>query len=117
MAAKPGAPRRRHSADLKVEVVEECSRPGASVAAIALQRGLNANLVHKWLRAGKTARPLGAGIDTAAAGRFIELQLPAGAEPKRDIQIELRRDAVVVHVTWPVESSAECAGWMRDVLP
>lgn len=50
MAAKPGAPRRKHSLELKAAVVEECRRPGVSVAAIALAHGLNANLVHQWMR-------------------------------------------------------------------
>ncbi len=42
--------RRRHSRDLKAAVLAECNEPGASVAAIALAHGLNANLVHKWRR-------------------------------------------------------------------
>jgi len=42
--------RRTHSKQLKSEVVVACAEPGASVAAIALARGLNANLVHKWRR-------------------------------------------------------------------
>jgi len=30
-------------------VIEECLRPGASVAAVALAHGFNANLVRKWI--------------------------------------------------------------------
>ena len=37
--------RRRHSAELRAEVVLACRQPGASVAAIALRSGLNANVV------------------------------------------------------------------------
>ena len=37
--------RRRHAAQLKEQVLAECAEPGASVAAVALARGLNANLV------------------------------------------------------------------------
>lgn len=32
----------------KQAVVQKCSEPGTSVAAVALANGLNANLVHKW---------------------------------------------------------------------
>jgi hypothetical protein len=42
--------RRTHSQLLKSEVVAACAEPGASVVAIALARGLNTNLVHKWRR-------------------------------------------------------------------
>lgn len=40
---------RRHSAEFKAQVLATCGEPGASVAAIALAHGLNANLVRKWL--------------------------------------------------------------------
>jgi hypothetical protein len=33
---------------VKAEVLAECERPGASVAAVAMAHGINANLVHKW---------------------------------------------------------------------
>ena len=39
-------PRRRHSAAFKAEVLAACVQPGASVASVALARGINANLVH-----------------------------------------------------------------------
>jgi transposase len=44
------APRRRrrdHSPELKRELVERSLAPGASVAAIALEAGINANLLCK----------------------------------------------------------------------
>ena len=119
MAAKPGAPRRRHSAQLKAEVVFECQQPGASVAAIALARGLNANLVHGWLSLSKAAKKHGDGVEQAGNARFIEMQLPvpmASAAPHRDLQIEVRRGAMTVSVTWPAESMSECAVWMREFL-
>jgi transposase-like protein len=37
--------RRTYSREYKLEVVEECSAPGVSVAAVALSRRINANLV------------------------------------------------------------------------
>ena len=119
MAAKPGAPRRRHSAQLKAEVVAECQQPGASVAAIALGRGLNANLVHGWLSLSKAAQQPCDSVERLGGGRFIELQLPpatATAAPRRDIQLELRRGGMSVSVTWPMESVSECVAWMRELL-
>lgn len=40
--------KRKHSAEFKAQVVRESEKPGASIAAIALAHGVNANLVHKW---------------------------------------------------------------------
>src|SRR4051812_12098268 len=48
--------RRTFSREYKLEIIEECSAPGASVAAIALSHRINANQVRKWIvqhRAGK----------------------------------------------------------------
>jgi transposase-like protein len=33
----------------KAQVVQECQQPGASVASVALNYGINANVVRKWL--------------------------------------------------------------------
>lgn len=43
-------PRRNHDQALKAELVERSLQPGASVSAIALEAGINANLLFKWRR-------------------------------------------------------------------
>jgi transposase len=40
--------RRRHSAELRAGVLQACAMPDASVASVALEHGLNANLAHRW---------------------------------------------------------------------
>ena len=42
--------RRRHSDALKLELVERSLQPGASVAALAQEHGINANLLFNWRR-------------------------------------------------------------------
>ncbi len=51
--------RRTFSREYKLEIIQECSAPGASVAAIALSHRINANQVRKWIvqqRGGKLNR-------------------------------------------------------------
>lgn len=43
--------KRRHSAAFKRKLLELIEQPGASVAAVALEHGVNANLVFKWRKA------------------------------------------------------------------
>ena len=43
--------KRRHSAAFKRKLLALIEQPGASVAAVALEHGVNANLVFKWRRA------------------------------------------------------------------
>ena len=42
--------RRRHAEDLKLALVRRSLEPGASVAAIAQEAGVNANLLFNWRR-------------------------------------------------------------------
>ena len=115
MESKRGT-RRRHSRDLKSAVLAECNEPGASVAAIAMAHGLNANLVHRWRR-NATGRVALADAGPAAGG-FIALTLPPSAVPAKlpDVRIELRRGPTTVTVHWPMAGAGECAAWLRDWL-
>lgn len=44
--------RRTYSKQFKAEVAAQCLMPGASVSAVALSHGINANVVRKWLPPG-----------------------------------------------------------------
>lgn len=57
--------RRRHDAGLKSKVIAACMEPGASVAAVALANGLNAN--HAWLQLQRRQVPDGGAIAGAIA--------------------------------------------------
>ena len=91
--------RRRHSQELKAQVLAACAEPGASVAGVAVAHGINANVVHKWRRLA------GGGSDTSAAPAFIPVSLPAApaapAPPAANIRMEVRRGATSVAVMWP----------------
>jgi transposase len=113
------APRRRHGAELKAQVLAECDEPGASVAAVAQSHGLNANLVHKWRRRqrAQTSEATETGDEVTSAA-FVALQLPSPAVPAAtpDIRIELCRGATTMNIAWPGAAAAECAAWLREWL-
>ena len=114
--------RRKHSAELRAQVVEACRQSGASVAAIALRSGLNANMVHRWLR--QDARALGnSGASssvqvTKPVAEFVPLQLPPApvADVASDIRVEVRRGASSITVSWPLQGARDCAAWLREWL-
>lgn len=112
---KPVA-RREHDAELKKQVLAECATPGASVARVALEHGLNANLVHRWRRIAQ-GRERGPHA-TPTAAQFVSL--PIAASPiesmPADIRIELRRGATSISVSWPTRAATECAVWLREWL-
>lgn len=112
--------RRRHSAEFKAAVIQECMTPGVSMAAVALAHSLNANMLRKWVidaeRAGTRMPPVAAPeqVRLPPPG-FIPLVLKA---PPVDggIRIELHRSGTTVNVVWPTAAAAECAAWLRDWL-
>ena len=53
----PVPKRRSYPKALKVQIVAECGQPGISIAGVALSHGVNANLVHKWIRQAKQQEP------------------------------------------------------------
>ncbi|MBK7615624.1 MAG: transposase [Burkholderiales bacterium] len=119
MTREKSGTRRRYSKDVKAQVVAECGAPGASVAKVAMAHGINANIVHSWR---KQARQ-DAGAVVSKSADFIAVtvepvQLPAPAPDatERDIEIELRRGAVTMKITWPVSAAADLAAWTRELL-
>lgn len=113
--------RRYYPPELKGQIVAECQASGASVAGVALEHGVNANIVHRWMRELADAKL------PAPRHGFVALDLPpqvalsavteANAPPSlRAISVEVRRSAGVVTVSWPLEDAASCAAWLRDWL-
>jgi transposase len=127
MAAERVVLRRRHSAELKTLVLEQCAAPGASVAKVAMSHGVNANIVHGWRklareRAGAVMSPPGPTTlpakTAASVPQFLPVSMAQTTPPQApvDIQIELRRGAAAMKITWPITAAAECAAWMRELL-
>jgi len=119
MSDHRSAPRRRHGAEFKAQVVSACAEPGASVASVGLAFGVNANLVRQWLRGRGFKREDGALALPQAlprAERFVPVALPTASAPAADIRVELRRGNLQVNVSWPPSSAADCAAWLRELL-
>lgn len=124
MASESRLRRKRHSAELKSQILAECAAPGASVARVAMSHGINANVVHRWrqlLREGGSTLvkvPMATAMTTAGDG-FVPVRVmepPAPVAKTGDIRIELRRGATAMTITWPVCSAADCAAWLRELL-
>ena len=83
---------------------------------MALQHGLNANLVHKWRRRAAGRPDVLAAVAPRSAA-FIPLTLsPRPVSAGGDIRVELKRGAVTMRLSWPLSAAGECAAWMRELL-
>ena len=113
--ARPKVPKRRfYSPEFKLQVVGQCRHPGASIAAVALGHGVNANIVHRWLREHSQ------GTFAAQQLAFVPVTLQAQPEPsspqQADIRIEVRRSNTTVIVNWPLQGESSCAQWLSEWL-
>jgi transposase len=115
MASEESRKRRRYSRELKAQVLAECDAPGASVAKVAMARGINANIVHGWRKLVRHSQP----VPSVARQDFIPVAIaPVHSTEKcdRSIEVELRRGAVTIKLTWPMDAAADLATWMRELL-
>ena len=74
VAGISGASRRQHEKSFKAELVEQCLVSGASVAAVALAGGVNANLLFKWRRDHLRSKRLN-GVQPSSSTVLVPVQL------------------------------------------
>ncbi|EZQ18234.1 transposase [Halopseudomonas bauzanensis] len=91
---KPCQKRRRHSREFKASIVTTCNEPGASVSRVALDNGLHANLVRRWI---SESRRTDNALTSIPA--FLPVNLPApstvaNSKPHKNIRIEIPMSVV-----------------------
>ncbi|MDP9975224.1 transposase [Variovorax paradoxus] len=111
--------RRRYSEELKQQVLSECERPNASVAKVAMAHGINANVVHSWRKKVRESLETPDAI-ALQEPTFVPMMLPpvasAVSASPRQIQVQIKRGAVVISVDWPLEAAAQLGIWTREFL-
>jgi transposase len=113
--------RRRHSPVFKAEAVGACQQPGVSVAAVALARGLNANMLRDWVRkAERSGRPIAIrttepSVAIQASEGFMPVSL-APSTTESAIRIEVRRNGRSVSIEWPATAARECALLLKELM-
>jgi transposase len=114
--------RRTYTLDYKRDVVRQCSEPGVSVAAVAMQNGINANLVRRWIvrqqreLVAASAKPPPAMLPVAidATATVLEAGTDGNAsKPKRAAaaMIEIELYGARIHLRGGVDADA-----LRSVL-
>jgi hypothetical protein len=89
-----------------------------SIAAVALEHRLNANLLRRWVvteeraKAGESAEPRAMPAHAVANAAFVPVDVPTPmTATTHEIVIELRRGATAIKVTWPLTAATACAAW------
>jgi len=112
--------RQFYSPELKLQVVQTCAQPGASIAGVALLHGINTNIVHRWIREHSQ------GTLVMQPQAFVPVTLSPKPEPvvtkpevvaaTPEIRMELRRGTSSATVMWPSELAGDCGAWLREWL-
>jgi len=114
--APANRPKRRfYSPELKAQVMQECRQSGASVAGVALSHGINANIVHRWLREHSQSALVAQSQAFVAVTLDEASQVPA-PQLAPDIRVEVHRANTTIVVKWPLQGGAACAAWLREWL-
>lgn len=114
--------RRRHSALFKAEAVSACQMAGASVAGIALERQINANLLRRWIKEAVCKSALVRSCEVPSqekAPAFLPVTITASkptGESQRPIRVQVRKRSLRVTIEWPTAASGSCAAWLRELL-
>jgi transposase len=121
-----GRKRQRRGVAEKRRIVELAMLPGASVAGVARQHGVNANMVHYWRnlyrlgrlgeKRGDSIRLLPVSVSEPAVGPAVE----AGSKPASAFAVTPAATAGAIYLEFPkvhlrIESGAD-AGLVRVVL-
>jgi transposase-like protein len=113
--------RRRYSEEFKAQVVAACQGTGVSVAAVALEHKLNANLLRRWIDQTEGRLPKGlagrpAQVQATALPAFVPVALDTREASSTEIRVEVRRGEQTITVSWPATEAAGCAAWLREWL-
>ena len=119
----PRRQRRQHDRRFKEELVCQSLLPGASVSAIALDNGINANLLFKWRREHLRAAsprsaqavllpvevaPVADAMAPPVATTPLMPSVPAKSPPRSGV-IELEVAGVQLRVRGPVDEASLCS--------
>jgi transposase-like protein len=113
--------RRTHSELFKAEAIGACQQEGVSIAAVALARGINANMLRCWVRkAERENAPIAIRRTTPLevareAESFVPVSLPASAAGTA-IRVEVRSKGRSITIEWPASAARECAVWLRELV-
>lgn len=117
-------PRRTFTAEFKHQLIQQSQQPDTSVAKVAMQHQINANLLHKWIRQSRSMVP-SLTISSIPQTDFLPVILhptpvkqeaPPPPVPEKKATAHIRiplhdeqgsvRDQMI-EIEWPVESTTE----------
>jgi transposase-like protein len=126
--------RRRYTPAFKAAAIASGSKPGASVAAVALELHVNANMLRRWIKQSRVAEPKR--VEAVRPARllgpspgFLPVALtdhvrlgstptttPSPSLTERAIRVRIRKGSSRITIEWPTSVADACAAWLRELI-
>ena len=126
-------PRRTFTAEFKHQLIQQCLQPDTSVAKVAMQHQINANLLHKWIRHFRSMPPA---LTTPSSMQVDFLPIVLPSTPVKEeappppvpekkafahIRIPLHKEQgsardQMIEIDWPVESAKELLPLIQGLI-
>lgn len=125
--------RRIFAAEFKQHLVELCLQPDTSVAKVAMQHQINANLLHKWIRQSRSMvlalksqpSPQTDFLPVILYPTPVRQEIPPPPVPEKNavahIKIPLHKEQgsardQMIEIDWPVESAEELLPLIQGLI-
>lgn len=109
LSSKAPVKRRKHSKAFKAQVLEACGQPGVSIAAVAQQFHLNANLIHTWRRDGYPSQNI---LQPTTRPAFLPIPI-TGTQTTLPSTAQVSFELVGIKVSWPLSHIDQSIPWLR----
>ena len=120
-------PRRTFTTEFKQHLIELCQHTDTSVAKVAMQHQINANLLHKWISQSKSGSPAPEQVSHQQTD-FLPIVLNSPSETQKPepfpdinhsvahIRIPLRHSDQMMEIDWPVQSTTELLALIQSLI-
>ena len=126
-------PRRTFTAEFKHQLIQQCQQPDTSVAKVAMQHQVNANLLHKWIRQSRSmvpsltppSIPQTDFLPVILHPTPVRQETPPPPVPEKNavahIRIPLHKEQgsardQMIEIDWPVESAKELLPLIQGLI-
>ena len=114
--------RSTYTAEFKAKAVAACMQPGVSIASLAMDLRVNANVLRRWIREVEHASLMqSTAVEpvTIPAPQLVPVSVsPDPQEPatSADLRITIHRGGASVEIVCPTSAEARCAILLREWL-
>ena len=124
LVVKRGRSRRTHSEQFKQEAVDQCTRPGMSLANVARQHELHPSLLARWVKERTEPARMTVSSQSSLVPKFVPLrvesaqcaELPTSARLLSKIEVNIDRGELRIAFKVDPSQMVELGQILREVL-